>query len=75
MDDTTFKPYEYDPFVFIDFDKAVTNLLSSYSLSGTDTTQLSSSEFVNYIKDKSGLNLYQQRIGVEKYIGNTLIYL
>lgn len=75
MDDTVFKPHDYDPFLFIDIDQAITTLLSSYSLDGTDVTQLPASEFISYVKTKESLNLYQIKQGVSNYIGNKLIYL
>lgn len=76
MDKDDFQPFKYDPYIFIDFDTAVSNVLSSQSLTGeTSIPAISAQDFLNYLQSKDNLNLHQHKIGVQNYTGTSQIYL
>ena len=75
MDNTTFKPYMYDATAFVDPDQATTNTISSIAGSGAQVTALELSSFSNYTASEQNLNMLAQRVGVNKYIGNSLMYI
>jgi hypothetical protein len=90
---------DYDPYIFLDFTKAIkklaedlgTTIQSSISLStltsssaasailsnstDVDVTQFDLDEFLDYIQDKSKLNLHNQKALANQLIGNNTVYL
>lgn len=75
MDDTTYKPLDYDPNIFVNTEKVVEDLLAQHGDEITSVEQLPLSCFSNYTAKKDNLNIFQQKKGVEKYIGNDLVFL
>lgn len=75
MDNTTFKPYTYDATAFVDPELATTNAITSVAGSGAQVTSLELSSFSNYTASEQNLNMLAQRVGVNKYIGNSLMYI
>lgn len=73
MDNTTFKPYTYDPQFFIDKQAATADLLSGYGVDNVSELPLSS--FYNYTAAEQNLNQIVQQTGVNNFIGNQLAYI
>ena len=73
--DISFKPFDYDPNVFINFDAAVDNVLYEHNIFDGDINKLPLSAFSNYVKSKETLKIHDIKRGVENFIGNDMYYV
>ena len=65
LNDTSFKPFNYDPKIFISDDLATELTLSAHGITSGDIQELPLSAFSNYSKNKESLNYHQHKKIVE----------